>query len=61
MKGKTKIEIMSKISLNEQKSINKSSIEEEILRVENLRTYYFKTEGIVKAVDDVSFIIRKVR
>lgn len=59
MKGKTKIEIMSKISLNEQKSINKSPIEEEILRVENLRTYYFKTEGIVKAVDDVSFIIPK--
>jgi len=32
---------------------------EELLSVKNLKTYFFTHEGIVKAVDDVSFSIKK--
>lgn len=31
----------------------------EVLRVENLKTYYYTLRGIVKAVEDVSFTLRK--
>lgn len=31
----------------------------ELLRVENLKTYYYTLRGIVKAVDDVNFTLRK--
>ncbi|MDE1858795.1 MAG: ABC transporter ATP-binding protein [Thaumarchaeota archaeon] len=31
----------------------------ELLRVENLRTYFFTEAGVVKAVDDVSFVVNE--
>jgi len=34
-------------------------VNELLLEVKNLKTYFFTDEGIVKAVDDVSFSISK--
>ena len=34
-------------------------MEETVLEVKNLRTHFFTDEGVVKAVDDVSFSLRK--
>jgi peptide/nickel transport system ATP-binding protein len=34
-------------------------MEEEILRIENLKTYFFTEAGVVKAVDDVSFSLNE--
>ena len=35
------------------------STNETVLEVRNLRTHFFTDEGVVKAVDDVSFSLRK--
>jgi oligopeptide/dipeptide ABC transporter ATP-binding protein len=43
----------------EPDSGNHAAVREEILRVEELRTYFFSRSGIVKAVDGVSFTVRK--
>ncbi len=32
---------------------------EKILRVDNLKLYYYTSKGIVKAVDDISFSLKK--
>ncbi len=37
----------------------KSNLSEKILEVKNLKTYFYTEDGIIKAVDDVSFILRK--
>src|SRR4030042_387763 len=36
-----------------------SSSDEKVLEVRNLRTYFYTTEGVVKAVDGLSYSVRK--
>ena len=34
---------------------------EEILKVENLKTYFFTASGVAKAVDGVSYTLKKAK
>jgi oligopeptide transport system ATP-binding protein len=43
----------------EEKQMSNDTNSEEILEVKNLRTYFYTDEGVVKAVDDVSFSLHK--
>jgi oligopeptide transport system ATP-binding protein len=43
----------------EEKQMSNDTNNEEILEVKNLRTYFYTDEGVVKAVDDVSFSLHK--
>lgn len=40
---------------------NQVPAQEELIRVENLKTYFYTEQGVVKAVDGVSFSIKKGR
>lgn len=39
--------------------LERSNLSEKILEVRNLKTYFYTEEGIIKAVNDVSFVLRK--
>ena len=43
----------------EQKTLATNN--EELIRVEDLRTYFYTEQGVVKAVDGVNFSIKRVK
>jgi oligopeptide transport system ATP-binding protein len=43
----------------EEKQMADDAADDAILKVKNLRTYFYTDEGVVKAVDDVSFSLHK--
>jgi len=50
---------ITRVSIAEESMEEKPETAEKVLEVEGLKTYFFTRGGVVKAVDDVSFSLRK--
>ncbi len=49
----------NKTKTNDKKNVKEQYVPKKLLEVRNLKTYFFTEEGVVKAVNDVSFSVDK--